>query len=62
MGVSFLLTLVPEELSAHRIAGRVEVVETGERSAVRNSEELIGFLYEHGAPGEPEPGEGGRVE
>ena len=58
MGVSFVLKLMPEELSAHRIAGRVEVVETGEQATVRNSEELIGFLYEHGTRREPERGDG----
>jgi len=54
MPISFVVRLLAEELSAHRIAGRVEVVETGEQAAVRSPEELIGFLYEHGGAREPE--------
>lgn len=45
---SFLLRLVPEALADERIAGRVEVVETGEVASVRSAEELIAFISGHG--------------
>lgn len=45
---SFVLRLAPEALADGRIAGRVEVVETGEAASLRSADELVAFLYDHG--------------
>lgn len=47
--VSFVLRLADQSLADRRIAGQVEVVQTGEQATVRTSGELIAFLYEHAA-------------
>ena len=45
--VSILMRLAPQALSLGRLAGRVEIVETGEVTQVKDSEELLAFLRDH---------------
>jgi hypothetical protein len=42
--ISVLLRVVPAALADDRLAGEVEVVETGQRLVVRSAEELIAYL------------------
>jgi hypothetical protein len=44
MTISLVLRVAPEALAAGRLAGEAEVVETGERTVVRDAEELVAFL------------------
>lgn len=44
MTISVLLRVVPAALADDRLAGEVEVVETGQRLVVRNAEELVAYL------------------
>jgi hypothetical protein len=48
--VSVLLHLVEEALDEGRLAGKVEVVETGARSIVRDTNELVVFVQQHRPP------------
>jgi hypothetical protein len=49
MSISFVLRLVPDALAERRIAGRIEVVATGEQTGIHDSDELLEFLYTHAA-------------
>jgi hypothetical protein len=49
--VSFLLRLAPEHLAERRIAGRLEVVATGENFTVHDADELIELLHMHAGSG-----------
>jgi hypothetical protein len=53
MTLSVLLRIARDALANGRLAGQVELVESGERTVVRDSEELIAFL--RAAPVEPPP-------
>lgn len=44
MTISLLLRVAPEALAAGRLAGEAELVETGERTIVRDADELIAFM------------------
>lgn len=44
MAISVVLRLVEQALRAGRLAGEVEVVETGERRVVKDAEEIVRFL------------------
>lgn len=44
--VSVILNLSPQALSAGRLAGRAEIVATGEERLVRSTAELLAFLTE----------------
>ena len=44
--VSVILNLSPQALSAGRLAGRAEIVATGEQQLVRSAAELVAFLSE----------------
>jgi hypothetical protein len=44
MNVSVLLRLLREPLAAGRLVGEVEVVDTGERTVVRDVEQLVDYL------------------
>lgn len=48
MLVSYVVRLVTEALEEGRVAGEVQSVTTGERQAVRDSEELIAVLLSCG--------------
>jgi hypothetical protein len=52
MSISVLLRLVSETLAEGRLAGHAEVVDTGERIAFRDQDEMVEFLRR--ARGEPE--------
>jgi len=62
--ISVLLRLAPQALSSGRLAGRAEIVETGESTQIRDSEELVAFLRAEGSPerqlGRPLGGEADR--
>jgi len=62
--ISVLLRLAPQALSTGRLAGRAEIVETGESTQIRDSDELVAFLRAgeapEGQPGRPLGGEAGR--
>jgi hypothetical protein len=45
--VSVVLHLSEEALDEGRLAGQVEIVETGTRSVVRSAEELVAFVCLH---------------
>jgi hypothetical protein len=44
--ISVILNLSPQALSAGRLAGRAEIVATGEQQLVRSAAELVAFLAE----------------
>jgi hypothetical protein len=44
MTISVVLRLVEQALACGRLAGEAEIVETGERAAVRDADELVQFL------------------
>lgn len=44
MTVSVVLRIASQALAAGRLAGEVELVETGERAVVRNADELVALL------------------
>jgi hypothetical protein len=44
MNVSILLRLVTDALGEGRVAGRAEVVETGEIAVFKDQEEMLAFL------------------
>ncbi|HEX5268587.1 MAG TPA: hypothetical protein VFW24_17615 [Acidimicrobiales bacterium] len=46
MLVSYVLRLVPDQLSGGRLVGEVEAVNTGERRAIHGADELLGFCTE----------------
>jgi hypothetical protein len=52
--ISLVLRLAPEALAAGRLAGEAELVETGERTVIRDAGELVAFLRrDTGDDGEP---------
>ena len=51
--VSLVMHLVEEALDQGRLAGEVEVVETGARSMVRDAGELVAFVQAHRPPAGP---------
>ncbi len=53
--VSVVMHLVERALDQGRLAGEVEVVETGARSMVRDTDELVAFVQAHRPP--PGPGQ-----
>jgi len=55
--VSILLRLLPEPLAHGRLVGRVEVVETGERTVVRSVDELVSLLRDRALEERTDPGE-----
>jgi len=44
MTISIVLRLSPVAIGAHRLAGEVEVVATGERRLISSVDELVSFL------------------
>ncbi len=44
MTVSVVLRIASQALAAGRLAGEVELVDTGERAVVRNADELVALL------------------
>jgi hypothetical protein len=46
MFVSYVLRVRPESLKDGRFAGEVEAVATGQRFAVRSTDELLAFVLE----------------
>lgn len=54
--VSVVMHLVEQALDQGRLAGEVEIVETGAKSMVRDESELIAFVQAHRLP--PRPGQG----
>jgi hypothetical protein len=50
MTVSVVLRLAEQALAAGRLAGEAEVVETGERTVVRDADGLVRFLGSLGSP------------
>jgi hypothetical protein len=44
MTLALVLRLVEEALARGRLAGEVQIVETGERAVVRDAQELIEFV------------------
>jgi hypothetical protein len=44
MTISVVLRLVEQALASGRLAGEAEIVETGERAAVRDATELLTFV------------------
>ena len=48
MSVSFVVQLTDAALREGRLAGRVEVVETGQRLSFPTASELVAFLLERG--------------
>lgn len=48
MSCAFMLKLVDQALAERRIVGRIEVVQTGEASVIRDASELIAFLLTSG--------------
>ena len=48
--VSVVLHLVEQALEEGRVAGEVEIVETGARSIVRDADELVAFVQAHRPP------------
>lgn len=53
VSVWVVLRLVPAALAAGRLAGEVELVETGTKAVVRDADELVAFLRGRGADGLP---------
>ena len=51
--VPVVVRLVEHALDQGRLAGEVEVVETGARSMVRNADELVVFVQAHRPPARP---------
>ena len=54
MTISVVLRLVEQALAGGRLAGEVEIVDTGERASVRDAEELVRFLREPKTESPPE--------
>lgn len=48
--VSVVMHLVEEALERGRLAGEVQVVETGASSIVRDTDELVAFVQQHRPP------------
>ena len=55
---SFLLRLVGEPLADGRIAGHVQVIETGQVEAIVDAEQLVAFLLAAGTDGRNDGGTG----
>lgn len=45
--ISVVLHLVEQALEEGRVAGEVEIVETGARSIVRDADEMVAFVLAH---------------
>lgn len=50
--ISVVLRIASQALAAGRLAGEVELVDTGERAVIRNADELLALL--RGKDGEPQ--------
>lgn len=57
MNLSVLLRLLREPLAAGRLVGEAEIVETGERTVVRDAAQLVDYLRDR-ASGERTESEG----
>lgn len=62
MAISVVLRLVEQALRAGRLAGEVEVVETGERRVVKDADELVRFLRPGAGGDAVRPAPVGRVD
>jgi hypothetical protein len=51
--ISVVLRLLTEALERGRLAGQLEVVETGEQTLVRDADEVVAFLRERTEPARP---------
>ena len=56
--VSVVLHLVAEALEEGRLAGEVEVVESGDRAMFTSAEDLVAFVRGHHGGGGPKDGAG----
>jgi hypothetical protein len=54
MTLSVVLRLLTEALERGRLAGQLEVVETGERTLVRDADEMVAFLQKRTEQARPE--------
>jgi hypothetical protein len=53
MTLSVLLRLLPGPLAAGQLVGEVEVVRTGDRAKVRNTQELVAYLQQRAQAAPP---------